>query len=43
MWTNDKPLTAESYKRFKNGLANNIDVDLPGKPTSCAAFCITLT
>ena len=43
MWTNDKPLTAESYKRFKNGLANNIDVDFPGKPASCAAFYITLT
>jgi hypothetical protein len=31
MWTNDKPLTAESYKRFKNGLANNIDVDFNRK------------
>jgi hypothetical protein len=38
MWTNGKPLTAESYKRFRNGLANNIDADFPGKSANCAAL-----
>jgi hypothetical protein len=38
MWTNGKPLTAESYKRFRNGLANNIDVHFPGKYANCAAL-----
>jgi len=38
MWTNGNPLTAESYKRFKDGQANNIDMDFPGKAANCASF-----
>jgi len=36
-------INSRILQTFKNGFANNIDVDFPGKPANCAAFCITLT